>query len=476
VPTATDNCAGIINATTTDPLSYTNAGTHTITWTYNDGHGNTSIQNQTVTVTASPLDQVTFSDATATFDGNLHALQVANLPAGATVAYSVTPTASALNGAINAGIYTVTAIVSPTASTPNCSSITLTAKLTINKAAQQITFGAIPAKILGAINNFNLEATSSSGLPIRYSFTYTSALPPANVSAIGFVNLLRSGDLLIAAHQDGNDNYLPATAVEQLLVIKNNDVTVSKITLGNKVYQNPAKVINYVMGCDENNVYVAFLNETGATITPSANFTITTPKPGIYTQNVTVTSQDGTVTANYALTVEKPFGFYDIVHQKFNNLLLINNNPQTNGGYEFVSYQWFKNGQLVGTGQYYSAGDDLSNSLDSSADFSVKLTTKDGKILSTCTSKITVQKSLAAKLYPNPIQAGKVITVEADFPAEELANMQISLYSVSGQLVKTLKSSKVLTEIQLPDAESNMYIVVLETANIKKTLKVIVNK
>ncbi|OXA70842.1 hypothetical protein B0A67_14570 [Flavobacterium aquidurense] len=476
VPTATDNCAGIINATTTDPLSYTNAGTHTITWTYNDGHGNTSSQNQTVTVTASPLDQVTFSDAIATFDGNLHAVQVANLPAGATVAYSITPTASTLNGAINAGIYTVTAIVSPTAATPNCSSITLTAKLTINKAAQQITFGAIPAKILGAVNDFNLEATSSSGLPIRYSFTYTSALPPANVSAIGFVNLLRSGDLLITAHQDGNDNYLPATTVEQLLVIKNNDVTVSKITLGNKVYQNPSKDINYIMGCDENNVYVAFLNETGATITPSANFTITTPKPGIYTQNVTVTSQDGTVTANYALTVEKPFGFYDIVHQKFNNLLLINNNPQTNGGYEFVSYQWFKNGQLVGTGQYYSAGDDLSNSLDSSADFSVKLTTKDGKILSTCTSKITVQKSLAAKLYPNPIQAGKVITVEADFPAEELANMQISLYSVSGQLVKTLKSSKVLTEIQLPDAESNMYIVVLETANIKKTLKVIVNK
>ena len=177
MPTATDNCAGIINATTTDPLSYTNAGTHTITWTYNDGHGNTSSQNQTVTVTASPLDQVTFSDAIATFDGNLHAVQVANLPAGATVAYSITPTASTLNGAINAGIYTVTAIVSPTAATPNCSSITLTAKLTINKAAQQITFGAIPAKILGAVNDFNLEATSSSGLPIRYSFTYTSALP-----------------------------------------------------------------------------------------------------------------------------------------------------------------------------------------------------------------------------------------------------------------------------------------------------------
>lgn len=476
VPTATDNCAGIINATTTDPLSYTAVGTYTIKWTYNDGHGNTSFQNQTINVTASPLDQVTFSNASYTFDGNLHALQVANLPAGASVAYSITPAASTLNGAINAGTYTVTAIVSPAASTPNCSPITLTAQLTINKAAQLITFGAIPAKILGVLNDFNLDASSNSGLPIRYSFTYTSALPPANVSAIGLVNLLRSGSLVIVAHQDGNENYLPAANVEQVLVIKNNDITITKITLGNKVYQNPAKQITYVMGCDENNPNVSFTNETGATFSPAANLTITTPKPGIYTQNITVTSQDGTATATYALTIEKPFGFYDIVHQKFNNVLLINNNPQTNGGYEFVSYQWFKNGQLVGTGQYYSAGEDLTNSLDTSADFSVKMTTKDGKILQTCSTKITVQKSLTARLYPNPIQTGQVITVEADFPAEELENMQISLYTVSGQLVKTLKSSTVRTEVQLPDAESNMYVIVIETANIKKTLKVIVNK
>ena len=476
VPTATDNCAGIITATTTNPLNYTTVGTYVITWSYDDGHGNISTQNQTLNVTASPLDQVTFSNAAYTFDGNLHSVQVANLPAGATVAYAVTPAASTQNGAINAGVYTVTATVTPAASLPNCSPVTLTATLTINKAAQQITFGVIAPRIFGVINDFNLNAISNSGLPIRYSFTHTSALPAANVSALGLVNVLRSGEVLIVAHQDGNENYLPAADVSQLLVIKNNDISIPKITLGSKVYLNPAKDIKYLMECGENNPNVSFLNETGATFTPSANFTITTPKPGIYTQNVTVTSQDGTSTATYVLTIEKPFGFYDIIHQKFNNVLLINNNPQTNGGYEFVSYQWFKNGQLVGTGQYYSAGDDLASSLDTTADFSVKMTTKDGKVLQTCSTKITTQKSMAARLYPNPIQAGQVITVEADFPAEELENMQISLYSVSGQLIKTLKSSTVRTEVQLPDAESNMYVVVIETANIKKTLKVIVNK
>ncbi|MBN2891579.1 MAG: T9SS type A sorting domain-containing protein [Bacteroidales bacterium] len=50
-PTATDACTGIITGTTSDPLTYTSTGTYNITWTYDDGNGNTSTQNQTVIVT-----------------------------------------------------------------------------------------------------------------------------------------------------------------------------------------------------------------------------------------------------------------------------------------------------------------------------------------------------------------------------------------------------------------------------------------
>jgi hypothetical protein len=49
-PTATDNCAGTITGTTNDPLNYTAQGTYTITWSYDDGNGNTSTQSQTVIV------------------------------------------------------------------------------------------------------------------------------------------------------------------------------------------------------------------------------------------------------------------------------------------------------------------------------------------------------------------------------------------------------------------------------------------
>ena len=54
-PTATDVCAGPITGTTINPLSYSLPGTYIIVWDYNDANGNTSHQNQTVTITSQPL-------------------------------------------------------------------------------------------------------------------------------------------------------------------------------------------------------------------------------------------------------------------------------------------------------------------------------------------------------------------------------------------------------------------------------------
>lgn len=49
-PWAKDNCSGWIKGTTTDPLVFNAQGTYTIHWSYNDGHGNISTQNQTVII------------------------------------------------------------------------------------------------------------------------------------------------------------------------------------------------------------------------------------------------------------------------------------------------------------------------------------------------------------------------------------------------------------------------------------------
>src|SRR4030095_3697251 len=47
-PKANDACAGQITGTTNEALSYTAQGTYTVHWTYDDGNGNTSTQEQAV--------------------------------------------------------------------------------------------------------------------------------------------------------------------------------------------------------------------------------------------------------------------------------------------------------------------------------------------------------------------------------------------------------------------------------------------
>ncbi|MFV5700220.1 PKD domain-containing protein, partial [Flavobacterium sp. ZT3R17] len=57
VPVTTDNCSGTITGTTSDALTYTTQGTHTITWTFTDAVGNfsTATQNVVITDTTKPV-------------------------------------------------------------------------------------------------------------------------------------------------------------------------------------------------------------------------------------------------------------------------------------------------------------------------------------------------------------------------------------------------------------------------------------
>ena len=67
-PTATDNCVGSVTATPDVSFPITTQGTTAVTWTYDDGNGNTSTQTQDVVlndVTAPVPDNGTLSDVTA---------------------------------------------------------------------------------------------------------------------------------------------------------------------------------------------------------------------------------------------------------------------------------------------------------------------------------------------------------------------------------------------------------------------------
>ncbi|WP_456440264.1 BspA family leucine-rich repeat surface protein [Psychroserpens sp.] len=76
-PTATDNC-GTVTVTNDATLPITSQGTTTITWTYDDGNGNTSTQNQDVVITGitNPSDNASASNTTTISDCNDTTIQL----------------------------------------------------------------------------------------------------------------------------------------------------------------------------------------------------------------------------------------------------------------------------------------------------------------------------------------------------------------------------------------------------------------
>jgi gliding motility-associated-like protein len=94
----------------------------------------------------------------------------------------------------------------------------------INKAAQFITFAKIPVQLRGG-PEFKLEASSGSGLAVKF------VCSDAFVASVSGDRLLplRVGRVTISASQEGNANYLPATAIIQNVQVTDIDGSVVKI-------------------------------------------------------------------------------------------------------------------------------------------------------------------------------------------------------------------------------------------------------
>ena len=386
---------------------------------------------------------MTFADNSFTYDGTVKALAVSGMATDATVLY-------ANNSQTNAGTYTVTATVSR----PNYTAAVLSAELIINKAAQTITFNTIPRKSLEDDVDFQLNARASSGLAVTYTFTYSSAMPAASVNATGFVNLLTSGNIQITASQEGNTNYLAATEMMRELSITSKNATISRITIAGQVIDAPARQIYYLLDCNDtiSSVAIEINSEANAFLSTGSTFTVNTPKAGVYRNTISVTSQDGTQTINYELVIEKAFQFADIIAQKYNNSLIVNNNPNTNGGYSFTSFKWFKNGVLVSEKQLFSEGNSADNLLDPNATYQAIMVTEDGDELRTCVFDVILEARKGLSLLQNPVVKGTALKVRADFSKEELKEAVFYLYDTNGRLLKTIKATGVENTIQLPSS------------------------
>jgi len=214
-------------------LQMVGAGTVTITAIQygNKGYYAAASIYQTFTITKA-AQTITFNPVTINYgnpDFDPGAMTTSGLPITYTI--SDTTVAKLVNGKfhiLKAGAANVTAAQAGTSGYLAAKSVI--AKLTINRAAQTITFNTLP--IPGYGSTFTPSATSTSGLAVTFASSDTTI---ARQSGTSFL-IKGVGTATITASQAGSSNYLAATPVTQTLTTGKGSQTITFAALAARAY------------------------------------------------------------------------------------------------------------------------------------------------------------------------------------------------------------------------------------------------
>jgi hypothetical protein len=168
------------------------------------------------TVTVNPLSAtITLGSLTQTYTGSALAATATTMPSGLPVTFSYSGTGGTIYGPsatapTGVGTYKVIATVNTTDYQGSASGT-----LTINQAAQTISFTAPASPVNYGVAPINLTATGGeSGNPVVFSLVSGPGTLSGNTLTIAGV-----GTVVIAANQAGNANYTAAPQVTQSVVV-----------------------------------------------------------------------------------------------------------------------------------------------------------------------------------------------------------------------------------------------------------------
>lgn len=153
--------------------------------------------------------------------------------------------------------------------------------LKINKLTQSLSFPALPSKRYGA-EPFYPVASSSSGLGVDF----LSSNPAVALVIEGKIYITGVGSATITALQSGNNNFIAASPVSQILVVSKSLQSITFNSLPVKKYGDPEFLLNAVSSSGlpvkytSSNAGVATIVNNRVRITGTGTCTITASEPG----------------------------------------------------------------------------------------------------------------------------------------------------------------------------------------------------
>ena len=194
--------------------------------------------------------------------------------------------------------------------------------------------------------------------------------------------------------------------------------------------------------------------------------------PGDYPAVLTVQGCD------YDVVVRVLVDEYDLggkfMDQRWDNVAVINNNPNTNGGYTFTSFQWYHNGELI-PGAVYSNYEDKDGL---NGWYSVEVSGKDssGNAVTFMTCEVYFSSASHIKVYPVPANVLQEVTIELDLTTEELQGAVLDIYDVTGKLINHITELNPVTKVAGFKAQGTYFGRILTGTNEIKTVKFVIVK
>ena len=233
----------------------------------------------------------------------------------------------------------------------------------------------------------------------------------------------------------------------------------------NMVSGDPSALAVLTYAYDPANPLYATINNNSVTFSAPTT-------PGDYPAVLTVQGCDYDVVVR-VLVDEYDFGG-NFMDQRWDNVVVINNNPATNGGYSFTTFQWYHNGELI-PGAVYSNYEDKDGL---NGWYSVEVSGKDSS--GNAVTFVTCEKYFASnshiKVYPVPANVLQEVTIELDLTTEELQGAILDIYDVTGKVINHITNLTPVTKVAGFKAQGTYFGRILTGTNEIKTVKFVIVK
>jgi hypothetical protein len=273
------------------------AGTHTYTAQYSGDSHFSAMNFGTYTLTAVNAAPVANAQSVTVSYNTATPITLTATGSG-TLTYSVVanPSHGTLSGTAPSLTYTPTAnyggadsftFKANNGTDSNIATVTITVQSGAGSQSQTITFPALTNPVTYGASPVTLSATSSSNLPVTFSYVGLGSISGNTLSFTG------AGSVTVTASQAGNGTYAPATPVSQTITINDATLTVAVSGTPSRYYGAPNPSFSYTIG-----TFVNGDTQLSATTGAPALTTTAVPKSAAGVYPITV-SQGTLASLNY---------------------------------------------------------------------------------------------------------------------------------------------------------------------------------